>query len=335
MDLKPELERRKFGATDLEVTTIGLGTWPMGGARYGPSDDQDAGRTIGAALDAGITCFDSAPSYGNGHAEELLGQGLQGHRDEAVIVTKGGLIWNDQSEVSGRDSSFAYLAARLDESLVRLRTDYVDLFLIHWPDAETPSEETAAALRRLVETGKTRYVGVSNFSGERLREVAAAMGDVSLAANQVSYHLFDPRWARSSFEACRELGIGVMAYGSLAHGLLTGTFTTEMTFEETDWRATGVIFGQPLLTPENREQNLAVVARLKGIAGEAGMTLPRLAIAWVLANPVVTVALVGARVPAEITESAAAGRGSLDAGTLGKIDEAMAGAVGLVPDLLP
>lgn len=329
------LERRRFGATDLEVATIGLGTWPMGGARYGPSDDQDAERTIRAALDAGITCFDSAPSYGNGHAEELLGKGLQGHRDEAVIVTKGGLIWNDQSEVSGRDSSFQYLAAKLDESLTRLRTDYVDLFLIHWPDAATPAEQVAAALRQLVETGKTRYVGVSNFSGERLRDVAAVMGDVPLAANQVSYHLFDPRWARSSFDVCRDLGIGVMAYGSLAHGLLTGSFSMETTFEESDWRAAGVIFGQPLLTPENREQNLAVVDQLQAMAREAGMTLPQMAIAWVLANLLVTVALVGARMPAEIEESAAGGRLSLDAATLGRIEETMAGAVGLVPELLP
>lgn len=328
------MERRRFGATDLEVSAIGLGTWPMGGARYGQSDDQDAERTIRAALDVGITCFDSAPSYGNGHAEELLGRGLQKHRGEAVIVTKGGLIWNDQSEVSGRDSSIDYLAAKLDESLTRLRTDYVDLFLIHWPDAATPSEQVAAALRELVETGKTRYVGVSNFSGERLREVAAVMGDVPLAANQVSYHLFDPRWARSSFDVCRELGIGVMAYGSLAHGLLTGSFTMETTFEESDWRAAGVIFGQPLLTPENREQNLAVVDRLKAIADESEMTLPQLAIAWVLSNPVVTVALAGARVPAEIAESAAAGTTSLDASTLSQIEEVMSAAVGLVPELL-
>lgn len=333
--MKQELETRRFGGTDLEVTTIGLGTWPMGGARYGPSDDQDAERTIRAALDAGITCFDSAPSYGNGHAEELLGKGLQGHRDEAVIITKGGLIWNDQSEVSGRDSSFQYLAAKLDESLTRLRTDYVDLFLIHWPDAATPAEQVAAALRQLVETGKTRYVGVSNFSGERLRDVEAVMGDLPLAANQVSYHLFDPRWARSSFEVCRDLGIGVMAYGSLAHGLLTGSFSMETTFEESDWRAAGVIFGQPLLTPENREQNLAVVDQLQVMAREAGMILPQMAIAWVLANPLVTVALVGARMPAEIEESAAAGRHSLDAATLGRIEETMAGAVGLVPELLP
>lgn len=329
------MEKRHFGSTDLEVSAIGLGTWPMGGARYGPSDDQEAERTIQAALDAGITCFDSAPSYGNGHAEELLGRGLRGHRDEAVIVTKGGLIWNDQSEVSGRDSSFAYLVTKLGESLTRLNTDYVDLFLIHWPDAETPSEQVASALQELVKSGKTRYVGVSNFSGERLREVADAMGAVPLAADQVSYHLFDPRWETSSFETCKELGIGVMAYGSLAHGLLTGSFAMETTFEATDWRAAGVIFGQPLLTPENRGQNLVVVDRLKVIAGEAGMSLPQLAIAWVLSNPVVTVALVGARVPAEIEDSAVAGGMSLDTETLGKIDEAMAGAVGLVPDLLP
>lgn len=328
------METRRFGATQLEITPIGLGTWPIGGARYGPSDDEEAERTIRAALDAGITCFDTAPSYGNGHAEELLGRALTGHREDVALVTKGGLIWNERSEVLGHDSSPGYLTARLDESLQRLRTDYVDLFLIHWPDANSPAEQTAAALRSLVEAGKARYVGVSNYTGEGLRELAAAMGNVPLAANQVSYHLFDDRWARSSFETCRDLGIGVMAYGSLAHGLLTGTFTSATTFDESDWRAAGVIFGQPLLTPEHREQNLTVVDRLQAVAADAGLTLPRLALAWVLSNPVVTVSLVGARTPVEIHESARAVTHSLDPATLARIDEAMSGAVGLVSELV-
>ncbi len=327
------METRKFGATDLEVSAIGLGTWPMGGARYGQTDDADAERTIAVALDAGVTCFDTAPSYGNGHAEELLGHALQGHRDKVVVVTKGGLIWNELSEVSGRDSSYEYLAARLDESLQRLRTEYVDLFLIHWPDEQVPAEETAAALCRLVKAGKARYVGVSNYTGQGLRELAAAMGDVPLATNQVSYHLFDQRWARSSFQTCRELGIGVMAYGSLAHGLLAGAFTRATTFDATDWRASGVIFGQPLLTPENRDRNLAVVDRLAVIARDAGMTLPCLALAWVLSEPVVAVSLVGARTSAEIEEAAKAADRSLDPATMRKIKEAMSGAAGLVPEL--
>lgn len=327
------MEKRRLGKTHIEVSAIGLGTWPIGGARYGSSDDDDARRTIEAAFEAGITCFDTAPSYGNGHAEDLLGRVLEQHRAEVVLVTKGGLIWNDRSEVLGQNGSREYLASRLDESLRRLRTHHVDLFLIHWPDEQTPVEETAAALRGLIEAGKTRHVGVSNYTGEDLRELASALGDVPLTVNQVSYHLFDQRWAESSFQVCRELGISVMAYGSLAHGLLAGAFTRATTFDATDWRASGVIFGQPLLTPENRDRNLAVVDRLAAIAREAGMTLPCLALAWVLSEPVVAVSLVGARTPAEIEESARAAALSLDAATLRAIENAMLGAVGLVSEL--
>ena len=150
------MEYRPIGATSISTSAIGFGTWPIGGARYGATDDADATRAIAAAIDYGITCFDTAPSYGNGHAEEVLGRALAGRRDQLQIVTKGGLIWDEQSEVHGRDSGASWLAARLDESLQRLQTDYVDLFLIHWPDADTPLAEVAAALEGLVAAGKTR-----------------------------------------------------------------------------------------------------------------------------------------------------------------------------------
>ncbi|MGH2531385.1 MAG: aldo/keto reductase [Thermomicrobiales bacterium] len=319
------MEYRPFGITDLKTSAIGFGTWPIGGARYGPSDDADGIRAIQAALAAGVTCFDSAPSYGNGHAEELLGRALKGHRAEAVIVTKGGLVWDKGSAVHGRNSRADWLESNLDASLRRLATDYVDLFLIHWPDLNTPLEEVAAGLKGLVATGKTRHVGVSNFTGDQVRTLAAAMAGTPVAANQISFSLFDGRWARSTFPACRDLGVGVMAYGPLAHGLLAGAVTRDTVFDPTDWRAAGVIFGQPLLTLENRVRNLDVVDRLKGVATGLGVGLPQLAIAWVLAHDLVSVALVGARNDHEITDA-------IGAASVRLSDADMEGIIGIMQD---
>jgi aryl-alcohol dehydrogenase-like predicted oxidoreductase len=327
------MQFRSVGSSGIKVSAIGLGTWPMGGARYGQSDDNNATRTIAAALDARITCFDTAPSYGNGHAEELLGAALEGHRDEVVLITKGGLVWNEKSEVLGQDGRPDRLMQGVDDSLRRLRTDHVDVFLIHWPDKTLPAEETAAALQQIVGSGKTRHIGVSNYTGEEFDALQAALGDTPLVLNQVSYHLFDLRWARSSFATVHRHGACIMAYGSLAHGLLTGTINRETTFDETDWRASGVIFGQPLLTPENRGANLDIVSRLGDVAAALGISLPQLALAWVLANPTVSVSLVGARSPIEIEEAASAASVTLDASTMNDIAGIMAGAAGIIPEL--
>ena len=323
------MEYRAFGTTPLTVSTIGLGTWPIGGARYGPSDDRAALDAIRAACDAGVTCFDTAPSYGNGHAEELVGRGLAGRRKDVVIVTKGGLLWDDRSVVTGRDSSRRNLEMQIDASLRRLDTDYLDLYLIHWPDAVTPIEETAAALEDFVRAGKTRHVGVSNFHAAQLRACAAGLGGVPLTASQVSFSLFDGRWARETFAVCQTLGTGVMAYGPLAHGLLTGTFTRSTVLDPSDWRAAGTLFGQALLTPDHLDRNLAVVERLAAVAQRRGVTLPQLALAWVLAHAAVATALVGARTGPEIAEAAAASGVRLPDEAMQEIDAIMREAAGL------
>jgi aryl-alcohol dehydrogenase-like predicted oxidoreductase len=328
------MEYRVCGRTSLTTSVIGLGTWPIGGLRYGPSDDREAVRTIHAAVDAGITCIDTAPSYGNGHAEELVGRALSGRRDRAVLVTKGGLVWDERGRVLGRDSRPQTLRAQLAASLERMRTDYVDLYLVHWPDPRTPVHETMTALEACVRDGMTRYIGVSNFTGTQLRACAAALREVPLTVNQVSLSLFDRRWARDVTGTCVSLGVGLMAYGPLAHGLLAGTVTASTVFEESDWRKDGVLFGQPLLTPDNLPRNLAVVERLTIIAGRRGLTLPQLALAWVLAQEAVAVALVGARTPQEITEAAGAATVRLDQETLREIEETMQGAAGL-SDVMP
>jgi aryl-alcohol dehydrogenase-like predicted oxidoreductase len=327
------MEYRCFGSSDLKASAIGFGTWPIGGARYGASDDASAIRAVQAALDLGITCFDTAPSYGNGHAEELLARALGARRQEAVIVTKGGLIWNEASVVLGRDSRRQHLETVLEASLRRLRTDYVDLYLIHWPDSDTPLDDVAETLESFVASGKARAIGVSNFTGAQLRALASSLRAARLVANQVSFNLFDRRWARDCFETCRELGVGVMAYGPLAHGLLAGAITRETVFDASDWRAAGVIFGQPLLTPENRPRNHDVVDRLSAVASAKGITLAQLALAWVLRHSPVTVALVGARTECEIAEAARATEVRLSDLEVAAIEEMMAHAAGMTNEL--
>ncbi len=328
------MQYRRFGNSDIDSSVIGFGTWPIGGARYGPSDDAEAVRAIHTALDAGITLFDTAPTYGNGHAEELLGKALTGRRDQAVVVTKGGMISDENAFITGLDSSLQHLTRGLDESLARLQTDYIDIFLLHWPDGETPMADIAASLGHLVATGKTRAVGICNLNKHQLREIATAASDSPIVASQVGFSLLDRRWANETFDLCEELGIGVMAYGPLAHGLLTGAYTRETTFDDRDWRKAGVIFGQPLLTPENREQNLHVIDALADFAAGKQISLVQLAIAWVLAHEPVTVALTGARNASEIMGCVAAAEVTLDAGDLAAIDEIMQDAVGMT-DVLP
>jgi aryl-alcohol dehydrogenase-like predicted oxidoreductase len=319
---------RPLGKSGRETSVIGFGTWPIGGARYGSSDDADALRALQTGLDLGVTLFDTAPSYGNGHAEELLGQAIKGRRDEVLIVTKGGLIWDDQSNVLGRDSRKETLAQLIDDSLKRLQTDYLDLYLIHWPDTETPFEVVAEGLLALKASGKTRGIGVSNFTGEQLRRLAEALAPEPIVVNQIGFNLFDTRWSELSFDACRELGISVMPYGSLAHGLLAGAITRDTVFDERDWRRSGMIFGQALLTPENRETNHQVVDDLSAFAAELGTTLPQLALAWTLHHDPVAVSLVGARTASEIEEAAHAATLRLDDAAMLRISQIMEAAAG-------
>jgi len=192
------MEQRRFGGSDICSSVVGFGTWPIGGARYGQSDDAEAIAAIHAALEAGVNLFDTAPSYGNGHAEELLGNALLGRRDQAIIVTKGGMISDENAFITGLDSSREHLVKGLDVSLARLKTDYVDLFLLHWPDGETPMAEIAESLGYLVQTGKTKAVGVCNLNQVQLREIAAAATTAPIVASQVGFSLFDRRWANAT-----------------------------------------------------------------------------------------------------------------------------------------
>ena len=319
------MQYRTMGASDLTISAIGFGCWEMGGNQYGDVDDQEETHAVHRAIDLGVTLFDTAAIYGHGHSEEVLGRALGSRRNEIILVTKGGLSWDVVGGPQRRDSSRAAITQGMDDSLRRLGTDYVDLYLIHWPDVQTPIDEAIGTLADLVQAGKTRYVGVSNYSAAQLRE---AKRTANICANQVGYNLFDRRWEREMFPTARELGVGVMAYGPMAHGLLTGAFTTETTFVQWDWRSRGVAFGQHLFTPENFPRNVAVANRLKAIAARLETTLPLLALAWVLQQPAVSVALAGIRKPEEIEQNTGALAVRLSPDDVGEIEEIMADAAG-------
>lgn len=294
------MEYRNFGNSDLEVSVIGFGCWPMGGTQYGATDDDEEIAAVHKALDAGITCFDTAAAYGPGHSEEVLGKALGARRKDVVVVTKCGIAFNPETETFGRDSSREAILAGIDRSLGLLAMDYVDLYLIHWPDPNTPIAESMGALQELIDAGKICYAGVSNFQPDLLTECGKTL---NIVANQVGYHMFDRRIERELMPHCEREGIGIMAYGSLAHGVLTGSMSADTTFEESDWRATGYAFGLPLFHEDHWGKNLETVERLSQVADGLGVSLPTLASAWVLRDPTVTVSLIGFRRPEEIDDA--------------------------------
>lgn len=303
------MEQRNFGNTDLSCSVLGFGTWEMGTTQYGEIDIAEAVRAVQMAIDYGITLFDTAEVYGPFTSEELLARGLGDRRQDVVVVTKVGFTFHDNpairgnAAVTGRDASAANITQHTEGCLRRLNTDYIDLLLIHWPDHKTPHEETMAGLEALKETGKIRHYGVSNYNVPMMAE-CQKYGN--LAANQVGYHLFDRRMEATVLPYCLEQEIGFMAYGSLGFGLLSGALTPETRFVDWDWRSQGLAFGLPLFTRENFLKALRVTERLKSLAADYNKSVAQLAIAWLLGQPAVTVALVGMRNERELKENAAA-----------------------------
>jgi aryl-alcohol dehydrogenase-like predicted oxidoreductase len=328
--MERSVQYRKLGENGPTVSAIGFGCWEMGNPEYGSSDEREMVAAVQRAIELGVTLFDTAPNYGYGGSEEVLGRALGARRKDIVLVSKVGITWDPVTFTAKFDGRYSTIKRINEESLRRLNTDHLDLVLMHWPDPETPIAETMRALEELRAEGKVLNVGVSNFSAYELRE---ARRHAPICANQVGYNLFDRRWEREMFPTAQELGVGVMAYGPMAHGLLTGTLARENTFDERDWRRNGNIFGQRLFGP-NLNQNLDVVDGLKSIADRIGTSLPLLALAWVLRQPAVSVALTGCRTPREIAENVGALDVSLDDQTLSDIDRVMSGAAGQT-DVVP
>jgi aryl-alcohol dehydrogenase-like predicted oxidoreductase len=310
------MQEIKLGATNLEVSRICFGTWQFGGD-WGEIDKGDAIAAVGRARELGVNFFDTAQAYGFGVSERLLARALEGvPREQVVLATKGGLR-KEGAELL-RDSSPRWLRAGLEASLENLGTDYVDIYQVHWPDPNTPFAQTAAALEEFVEEGKVRYVGASNFDAQQIAEFERTR---RLDTLQPPYHMLRREIEESVLPYCGEHDLGVLAYGPLAHGLLSGHFTRETRLAENDWRRGSDLFGG-----SNYERNLEIVERLRDLAQELGITVAQLAIAWVLANPAVHVAIVGARRPDHIEGATPAAAVTLDGDTMARIEEILAGA---------
>jgi aryl-alcohol dehydrogenase-like predicted oxidoreductase len=326
------VERRPFGRTGLEVSAVGFGCWEVGGG-YGDVEEAEFARAVDRALDLGVNCFDTAEGYGMGASERALGQALAGRRDEAVIVTKFGMNYRDMPNL--RDSSRERVLASIDKSLANLGTDYVDVYLVHWPDRETPFEETMAALDDVVRAGKVRFVGLSNFKPE---EIEACMRVRRIDVVQYGWNMFDRRMQRDILPYCEEHGIGFMAYGSLAFGLLTGTFTEDTDFGDQDWRARKGNMGsikmfQALFGDDSFPRNVRAVEELKTIAGKYAKSLPQLALRWATSHPAVSTALVGCRNVAELEDNVGAVGWEISDADLAEIDAIFARyGIDTVPD---
>jgi aryl-alcohol dehydrogenase-like predicted oxidoreductase len=304
------METRKLGSDGPELTVIGCGTWAMGGSGqgdangWGPQDDRESAAAIQAALEAGINWFDTAPAYGMGHAEEVMGRALGSHRKDVYVATKFGLVWDDSGHISNH-AGYDSVIRECDASLRRLGTDYIDLYQMHWPDTQgTPVEESMRAVDDLIKAGKVRWAGVSNFDVPLLEQAMRVRHVDSL---QPKYNLFDRHIESEILPYCREQGIGVVAYSPLASGLLGGRYTPETTFDPGDWRG-----GNPDFVGEGLRRNVERVNQLKEIAARHGKTVAQLAIAWVLSTPGVTSAIVGTRRPAHITTALPAADWVLD-----------------------
>jgi aryl-alcohol dehydrogenase-like predicted oxidoreductase len=317
------MDNVRLGMTDLRVSPICFGTWQLGG-EWGDFDERDAIAAIRRALDLGVTMFDTARAYGFGSSERVLGRALEpelrSRRDEVTIATKGGLRRNGRGTVV-RDASPAWLRRDVEQSLQALGVDHIDLYQLHWPDPGVALAETAEALQDLVDEGKIRHVGVSNFDTV---EMAAFAYTRPVETLQPPYHLFRRDIESDVLPYCAEHDIGVLVYGPLAHGLLTGTIDMDTTFAPGDWRA-----GSPMFRGEALRRNVDAVGRLDELAGELGTTVSALAIAWALAHPAVDVAIVGARRADHIEESIGAADLRLDDNDLAVIEAIMHGAVGV------
>jgi aryl-alcohol dehydrogenase-like predicted oxidoreductase len=313
------MDDRPFGQTGLDVSAVGFGCWEVGGG-YGQVEEAEFGRAVDRALDLGINCFDTAEGYGMGASERALGQALGRRREEAIVASKFGMNYRDKPNL--RDSSRERVFASIDKSLKNLGTDWIDVYLVHWPDRLTPFEETMGALEEVVRDGKARFVGLSNF---KLEEIDACRRAFRVDVVQYGWNMFDRRMQREILPYCEEHGIGFMAYGSLCFGLLTGTFTEDQDFGSEDWRSRQGKMGsikmfENLFGAEAFPRNVRAVQELKGIAARYDKSLPQLALRWAIAHPAISTALVGCRNIAEVEDNVGAVGWSISDADLVEID---------------
>jgi len=314
------MRTRKLGYTDLELTTVGLGTWAMGGPwlyGWGPQDDGEAISAVLAALDMGINWIDTAPIYGLGHSEELVGKALKQTSQKPLIATKCGLLWNEQDQripcVKAKS-----IREECHRSLKKLGVEVLDLYQMHWPQPDEDIEEGWEEMAKLAEEGKVRYIGVSNYDVEQMQRIRKIAPVASL---QPPYSMLHREVEDEVLSYCTENKIGVVAYSPMQRGLLTGKFSRERlaALPLDDHRRKNPDFQEPQFTA-----TLQFVDELRPIAERSGRTLAQLAISWVLRRPEVTAAIVGARRPEQIAETFDASNWDLSREDIDEIEQLLA-----------
>ena len=313
------MQPRKLGNSDLYLTPLGLGAWAIGGGGWiggwGPQDDTESIATIHHALDLGINWIDTAPYYGRGHSEEIVGQAVAGRRDKVIIATKCGMIWNPGISKFEKRLEADSVRREVEISLQRLNTDFIDLYQIHMPAAsDGETEEGWRVIGDLIREGKVRYGGVSNFSVAQHQRMQAIR---PITSSQPSYNMIMRGDEIDLLPYCAVNDIGVIVARPVLGGLLAGEFTKEVAahLPDDDWRKWRSWFQDPELGA-----SLALVEGLRPIARQKGITLAQLAIAWILRRPEVTGVIVGARRPSEIDEDVGAWNIRFSTGELAEID---------------
>jgi len=307
------MQYRKLGTTDLNVSVITFGAWAAGGWMWGKTERSEAIEAIRSAYDLGVTSIDTAPIYGQGTSEEIVGEAIKGiPRDKVQILTKFGMRWDlakgdfafhskdnsgkeiDIYKYSGKES----VIREAEDSLKRLGTDYIDLYQIHWPDTTTPIQETFEAVAKLIEQGKVRYAGVCNYNVEQMKE---AEKYVTLASNQVPFSMVNRNIENELVPYCIQQNKSILAYSPMERGLLTGKMKLGYKFEEGDHRATNKFF-----TNENITKTNAFLEKIKPLAEEKGATLAQLVLKWTIERAGITIALAGARNGEQSSQNAGA-----------------------------
>ena len=312
------MRTRKLGNTDLELTSIGLGTFAIGGpdwdAGWGPQDDRDSINTIQRVLELGINWIDTAPVYGLGKAEEVVREALRGVKEKPLIATKLGLVWDENRAISNRLKKES-VRKEVEASLGRLGIDVIDLYQIHWPVPDGDLEEAWTEMAKLVEEGLVRYIGVSNFSVGQMKRMQAIH---PIASIQPPYSMIIRDIEEEILAYCGANNIGIIPYSPMQRGLLTGKYNKESIkkLDSKDHR-----LGEPYFQEPELSVNLHFVNQLKPIAEKNERSLAQLAIAWVLRKPEVTAAIVGARRPSQVEEIVKAGDWILSRDDTNEIDE--------------
>ncbi|TZF83205.1 aldo/keto reductase [Pedobacter sp. BS3] len=307
------MEYRKLGETDIQASVITFGAWAAGGWMWGGADSNAAIEAIKAAYDEGVTTIDTAPIYGQGASEEIVGKAIRGiNRDKLQILTKFGMRWDltkgslafRSKNNAGQDINIYKYAGKdsiiqeCENSLKRLGTDYIDLYQIHWPDVTTPIDETMETVARLIEQGKVRAAGVCNYSVQQMQE---AEKTIKLASNQVPYSMLKRDIENDVVPYCIENNKSIIAYSPLERGVLTGKIKPGHVFAEGDHRA-----GLKYYTDENIRRTDAFLNAIKPLADSKNATLGQLVIRWTVQRPGITIALVGARNAEQAVQNARA-----------------------------